>query len=159
MQWSPLAVVIPTTGGATRTEVGSGEPSPAIQYADAAQESAYLDGVLVSYGGNGLTVHIWWRSPATANDVIFRARVASHTLDADDLDSDTFGAWTAAAASTAPSAAGELQRTAISITDGTNLDSLADGEHFRIEVQRNGTDGSDDLTDVVDVVHYRVFET
>lgn len=109
------------------------------------EEYAYFTGVMPrAYAGGGLTVTLGWSSDATSGVCRWAAAFKSVTDDADDLDSKTFAAPNTVDATTA-SAAGEVDYAAITFTDGADMDSVAAGEMFVLEVSRNSSHANDTL--------------
>lgn len=126
------------------------EPDNVIPVLDfdpgATEEYIYFQGVMPRhYGGGGLTVTIGWSSDATTGNVIWSVAFKSVTDDADDLDSKAFAAENDSSADATASAAGEVAYTTVTFTDGADMDSVAAGELFWMEVHRSSADASDTL--------------
>jgi hypothetical protein len=126
------------------------EPDNVIPVLDfdpgATEEYIYFQGFMPRhYDGGGLTVTLGWSSDATTGDVIWGVAFKSVTDDADDLDSKAFAAPNESAATTTATAAGELDYITITFTDGADMDSVAAGEVFWLEVHRSSADASDTL--------------
>ena len=112
----------------------------------ATEEYMYFRGLMPAhYDGGGVTVTLRWSSDATTGNVIWGVAFKSITADADDLDSKAFAAPNESAADATASAAGETTDTPITFTDGADMDSVAAGEMFWIEVHRSSADASDTL--------------
>ena len=112
----------------------------------ATEEYIYFCGVMPrNYGGGGVTVTIGWSSDATTGNVVWSVAFKSVTDDADDLDTKVFAAENDSAADATASAAGEVAYTTITFTDGADMDSVAAGELFWMEVHRSSADASDTL--------------
>lgn len=110
------------------------------------EEYIYFQGVMPRhYDGGGLTVTIGWSSDATTGNVIWSVAFKSVTDDADDLDTKTFAAENDSSADATATAAGEVAYTTITFTDGADMDSVAAGEYFWIELRRSSADASDTL--------------
>lgn len=120
---------------------------PYLAFDDTTQETAYFEGYLPdTYGGNGLTVTLVWLSEdQTTGDCVWQAAIERHQDDTTDLDSDSFASDQSVTSTTA-SAAGEPQYATITFTDGTQMDSLAAGESFRLRIRRDPSNMADDLT-------------
>ena len=95
-------------------------------------------------GTTGVTVTLIWSSDATSGVCRWEVAFKSVTDDADDIDSKQFAAANAVNATTA-SAAGEADYAAITFTDGADMDSVAAGEFFCLQVNRDSADGADTL--------------
>lgn len=133
---------------------------PVLDFDAAADESAIFGSVLPRhYAGGGLTVTIaWMATSATTGDVVWNADVERHSDDDVDLDSDSFAGANAATGTTA-SATGEVQYTAITFTDGADMDSLAVGESFRLKITRDADNGSDTMAGDAELLSVEVRET
>jgi hypothetical protein len=109
------------------------------------EEYAYFTGVMPrNYGGGGLTLNIGWSSDATTGVCRWAVAFKSITDDADDLDSKVFAAPNTVDATTA-SAGGEVDYAVITFTDGADMDSIAAGEMFVLELSRNSSHANDTL--------------
>ncbi len=127
-------------------------------------ETAIFAGVLPNnYAATtGLTVTIvWMASSATSGTVVWEAGFERHSDDDIDLDSDSFAANNHSGAVTAPSASGEVSYDDITFTDGSDMDSLAANESFRLRVTRDadGTNGTDDMTGDSEILRVIIRET
>lgn len=126
-------------GGSTPTEqVGM------MAYADAA--AAYMDfmGRASGYRGTGLTVELPWSSPATSGDAVLQVafrRLVSNTTAVTSAFSYDFNTVT----TTAPGATGRYRNATVTFTDGSDMDSIADGDLFIMRVLRDPAHGSDNL--------------
>jgi len=134
---------------------------PVLDFDAAADESAIFSGVLPRhYAGGGLTVTIvWMASSATTGDVIWNAAIERLEDEGTDLDANSFAAAQAAAAATAPATNGALQYTTIAFTAGAQMDSLAVGEAFRLQITRDADNGSDTMTGDAELLTVEVKET
>jgi len=109
------------------------------------EEYIYFTGFMPRhYGAGGLTVTIGWSSDATSGVCRWAAAFKSVTDDADDLDSKAFAAPNTVDATTA-SAAGEVDYAEVTFTDGADMDSVAAGEMFVLELSRNSSHANDTL--------------
>lgn len=117
-----------------------------LDFDDATDESAVFSAFLKGYNGGGLTVKIIWAATsATTGNVVWNAEIERIQDDVTDIDSDSFAAANAVTATTA-SASGETSYDSITFTDGADMDSLADGEAFRIRITRDANNVSDTMT-------------
>lgn len=133
---------------------------PVLDFDDATDESAVFGGVLpANYAGGGLTVTlVWMATSATSGDVVWNVDIEAHPDDAFDIDADGFVGANAATGTTA-SATGEQQYTAITFTDGADMDSLAATESFRLKVTRDANNGSDTMSGDAELLRVIVKET
>lgn len=135
---------------------------PVLDFNDSTDESAVFKGIMPRhYDGGGVTVYIHWMATdvtVTPHNVVWSAAFKSVTEDADDLDSKAFD--TAQSTTDAePSASGETAVTAIAFTDGDQMDNVAAGELFFLQITRDADNGSDTLTDDAELVLVEIKET
>ena len=134
-----------------------------LDFDDTNDENAFFGGVLPSnYDGGGLTVTlVWMATSATTGGVSWDAAIEAHPDDAFDIDADGFAAANNSGSATTASAAGEQQYTAITFTDGADMDSLAASQSFRLKITRdaNATTATDDLTGDAELLRVIVTET
>jgi hypothetical protein len=135
---------------------------PVLDFDDTTDESIVFAGFMPAhYAGGGVTVTIgWMATSATTGAISLDAAFMSVTDDADDLDTKAFAAANNANPTTA-SATGEVQYTAVTFTDGADMDSVAAGEYFRLQITRdaNGTTSTDDMTGDMELLFVAVTET
>lgn len=110
-----------------------------------------------AYSGGGLTVicHVAATS-ATSGDVIFTAAIERRNTD---MDSDSFASAQTSAATTVSGTSGITVPVTITLSSGANMDSLAAGEPFRIEIIRNAASGSDTVASDVELTCVEIRET
>lgn len=101
--------------------------------------------LLKSYNGGGLTFTLPWASGATTGDVIWSIGVRRLTDDAEDIDSTAHSYDYNDVTDTTASAAGELSYPTLAFTDGSDMDSWADGELAIVRVRRRADQGGDTL--------------
>jgi hypothetical protein len=100
---------------------------------------------LVGYDGGGLTFRFPWTSEATSGDCIWQAAIRRLNDDAEDYDTtDHVYAYNTTTVTTA-SAARELDYAVITFTNGSDMDSLENGECFILRISRNSSAGGDTL--------------
>ena len=111
------------------------------------------------YDGGGLTVTIgWMASTATSGNVKWNLAMKSVSDDADDLDTKAYAAANTVTATTA-SASGEVDYADITFTDGSDMDSIAAGEYFRMKLTRDAADAADTMSGDAELVFIRIKET
>ena len=119
---------------------------PCLDFDDSVDESCYFIGFMPSsYSGGGITVTLGWAftssgTPGT-DTCDWEVSLAKVADDADDLDGSIFAAANTVTATSA-SADGELDYAAITFTDGADMDSIAAGDMFLIQVKRDSTGGT-----------------
>jgi hypothetical protein len=130
-----------------------------LEFDAATDESAYFTGILPrNYAGGGLTVNIVWAADtATSGACRWQASIERCNTD---MDSDSF-ASAQSAGSTTNGTSGIPTTTAITFTDGAQMDSLAVGETFRLKINRDadGTSGTDDMTGDAQLIAIEIKET
>ena len=110
-------------------------------------------------GTTGITVKVLWMSQdQTTGNCIWDVAFKSITDDADDVDTKAFAAVNSVTATTA-SATGEVDYASITFTDGADMDSVAAGEYFRMQVRRDADNASDTLTNDAELVGIIIEET
>lgn len=147
--------------GTSPAAIGVRNNHPILAFDDTTEESAYFSAVLPrAYGGSGLTVYVHWLAEtATTNNVKWEGALERHQEDVDDLDADGFASGQTVEEVCA-SASGEPQVSAITFTDGAQIDSIAAGEHFRLRLKRltSGLSGTN-MTDDAQVIGIEIKET
>lgn len=147
----------PSGTAAAQPDVRNGHP---IWDFDAAtEESIDTESIMpATYDGGGIYIDIYWMaSTATSGTCRWLAQLERHQEDAQDLDSDGFAS--AQSAEEAPaSAAGEIQVSRISFTDGAQMDSVVAGDHYRLRVARDSDHANDTMSGDAEVIAVRVIE-
>ena len=119
---------------------------PALAFDDTTKEIVqFLAGMLRNYGGGGLTITIWYAMAGANTTKTVQWEIRLERLQ----DGDALGAggndFAAAntVSETVPATADELEPATITFTDGADMDSIAVGDPFRLELARD-PDGTDD---------------
>lgn len=114
-----------------------------------------------AYGGGGLTINIHWSATtSTGTSTSCRWQASIEALIVQDLDADGFAA--AQSGSGNPNAElGVETLTAITFTNGAQMDSLAAGEPFRLKINRDadGSSGTDDMVGDAELIFIEGKET
>ena len=145
-----LAVMPPGTTAAT-LDVRPGGSTPAenvIVYDFDAASDEYMDFLckLEGYAGGGLTFTIpWSASSATTGQVRWEIAIRRINDDAEDIDAAHTYDYNGAS-DTCASASGELSYPTITFTDGTDMDSWAEGELAIVRVHRDYDHADDAMT-------------
>lgn len=133
-----------------------------LDFDAAADESALFGAVLPrNYAGGGITVSIYWMATtATSGTCRWEVMFERHLAGTTDLDADDFAA-SQSAGGTANATSGIITVTTITFTDGSQMDSLAVGESFRLRLRRDadGTTGTDDMTGDAEALRIELKET
>jgi hypothetical protein len=162
-----LCVLTPAHVEAAKSDCGLGTRNSMVVllFDDTTDENAYFRGLMPRhYAGGGVTVNVHCSSKdvtVTPHNFVVQAAFMSITHDADDLDSDSFAALNGSGAVAEASASGETVEAAITFTDGADMDSVAAGEQFWLQLRRDADDTSatDALTDDLEVWLIEIKET
>jgi len=111
----------------------------------ATEEYTYFQAVMPSHyaGTTGVTVTLNWTSEATSGDCIWSVAFKALT-DSENVLSTAFAAPNTGTTTT-DGVARDLNQTVITFTDGADMDSVAAGDYFWIEVSRNSSAGGDTM--------------
>lgn len=136
IQWGPQQAEFPASNYAT---LDSRNNHPCLDFDTTTQETVFFSGYLpADYSGAGVTVHLYCSlTSATSGTVGWD--VAFERMDASslDIDADSFGTATTVTAATVPGTSGQLLKMSVNVSNGTNMDSLAAGEMFRLRIRRD----------------------
>lgn len=130
---------------------------PVLDFDASTDEDAIFGDVLPRhYAGGGLTVTIHWTATsATTGNVKWNAQVERMNTD---LDADSFAAAQTTTTAT-NGTSGIIATTAITFTDGAQMDSVAVGEAFRLKVTRDANDAGDTMTGDAELHRVEIKET
>ena len=130
---------------------------PVLDFDAAADEDAVFGSVLPRhYAGGGLTVTIHWTATsATTGDTVWNATIERMNTD---LDADSFPS-VQAATTTCNATSGIIATTAITFTDGAQMDSLAVGEAFRLKITRDANAAGDTMAGDAELHRVEIRET
>lgn len=132
---------------------------PTLDYDDGTDQSAVFSSALRGYGGGGLTITlVWAATTSTSGNVVWNVAIERIEDNVTDIDSDSFAAANAVTAGTA-SVSGRTSHDDITFTDGADMDSLAEGEAFRIKVTRDANNGSDTMSGDAELIRVFIIET
>lgn len=135
---------------------------PVLDFDDTTDESTEF-GLFMPrhYGGGGVTVTVgWMATTATTGTISLDVAFKSVSDDADDLDTKAFAAANNVNPTTA-TVSGEVDYATVTFTDGADMDSVAAGEYFRLQVLRdaNGTTSTDNLVGDMELLFVEIKET
>jgi hypothetical protein len=141
IQWSALQNQPPAVNYATPDTRNN---HAVLDFDAGTDEYAFFVGALpASYAGGGLTVDIYWTATsATSGNCMWEAAIERYTTD---LDSDSFATAQATTSATSGTS-GIITKTTITLTSGAQMDSLAAGEAFRLQIMRNANNAADTMT-------------
>jgi hypothetical protein len=115
--------------------------------------------ILRQYAGGGITVRIaWMATSAVTGNVIWSAAIERGDTGTDH-DADSFASAQNSAAAAAAGTSGDPTYTEIAFTNGAQIDSLAVGEHFRIKISREASNGSDTMSGDAELLGIEIRET
>ena len=133
------------TSSATATG-GAYESMPVWAFNAATAEHMDLYGRAVGYGGSGLTLYLSWLCTVTATEkAVWGAGIRRLATATDDFDA-AFAYDYNYATDLQPANAGFMSSFTITFTDGSDMNSLADGEAFVLRLRRNATATGDTHT-------------
>jgi len=134
---------------------------PVLDFDGVTDEEAVWTAVLTGYGGSGLTIDTWWAfTSATSGSLRVQAAIERIDTSSLDIDADSFASFQSAGG-TAPGTSGQVIKVSPAFTDGAQMDSLANGEAYRLKIRRDadGTSGTDDITTDAELVAVVLRET
>lgn len=110
-----------------------------IEFDDTTQQAVMFKDILSrNYSGGGVTVYVHWGAKTaitgTGGWVVDFERVSNNQQD---IDSDGFGATSTVTAVTVPGTSGFITINSVAVTNGTNMDSIAVGEGYRLRIRRD----------------------
>lgn len=155
--FGPLGAELP---GSNYPQLDVRNNHPCLDFDAAVDETCYFTGVLSrGYDGGGVTVTLHWAATSATSGAA-RWEIALERLTAQDIDSDGPASFKSAGTTTSGTS-GIPNTTAIAFTSGSEMDSLAAGELFRLHVRRDadGTTGTDDMTGDAELLHVEIKET
>jgi hypothetical protein len=123
----------------------------------AADSEIQISGIMPPhYAGGGVTVSIYWAaSNATTGDCVWTAAWERHTTD---LDVHSLAA-ARTTTSTTNGTNGVITVTSIAFTNGAQMDSVAAGEGFTLEITRDANAAGDTMANDAHILAVEVRET
>ncbi len=136
LEFVPQSAEFPASDAATPDERNN---HPVLDFDPTTDESVYFSGVMPqNYGGGGVTVYFHYAmSSATSGNVTWSVSWERIGDQQQDLDSDGF--YVSGSNNEAvPATCGHVGILSIGFADGANMDNVAAGEGFRLQVSRGG---------------------
>jgi len=132
---------------------------PVLDFSDVVSDGAVFTAILPhAYSGGGLTIFIHFTmSSAVSGDVLWQACI-ERIGEVLDIDSDSFAAWQEKV-ETVAGTCGIAAIAEISFADGSQMDSVAAGETFRLKIRREGIDASDTASGDAELLAVEIKET
>ena len=110
-----------------------------------------------AYSGGGITVQIKWSADATSGNCEWQAAFRRVADDAEDVDvSHTYDFNSLIV--TPASVAGEVKYSAITFTNGADMDSVVAGDMFVLRIKRDAADVTNDTMTGDAQLHYIVIQ-
>jgi len=134
--------------------------TPVLDFdADTDESALWLDVLPVRYAAGGITVEIEFAATsATSGDVVWTAALERIGAESQDLDADGFASAKTVTA-TVSSTCGKTKMASIAFTDGAQMDSVAAGNTFRLQITRDANNAADTATGDAELVAVHVKET
>lgn len=112
---------------------------PVLEFDTTTQETAIFSSVLpTSYGGNGLTVDVYFAADtATTGTIGWDAAIERIDASSLDTDGDSFAPAKTITAVTVPGTSGQILKSSVSFSSGSEMDGLLAGEAFRLRIRRD----------------------
>ncbi len=132
---------------------------PVLDFDATTNESSVFSGVMPRrYGGGGVTVYIHYAmTSATSGNIDWDVAFERIGDQQQDLDADGFAAVNSVDNTTVPGTTGLVDIVSITFTDGADMDSVAAGESFRLQVTKDAV--SDTAAGDGELVKVEVKET
>ena len=132
---------------------------PCLDFDPTTNESAVFTGVMPrNYAAGGVTVYIHWAASTSVDDATHCFWDAGFELCTGlDLDGDSFAAVNSVDTDHPSSTTGIETVTAITFTDGADMDSVIAGALFRLIITRDAA--NDNMTGDAEVLAIEVKET
>jgi hypothetical protein len=150
----------PPSSSAATPDLRSNHPT--LDFDGSTDEEAVFTAILPrNYSGAGLTVRLFVAF-TSATSGTSRWQTAFERIDASslDIDADSFASFNSGGVA-APGTSGQVVTVDIAHATGSEMDSLAAGELFRLKVRRDadGTSGTDDITTDAEILGIEIRET
>jgi hypothetical protein len=112
-----------------------------LQFDATTQETALFTSIMPrNYAGGGVTVYVHWTAATATTGTIGWLVAFERMSDATtDLDTNSFATTATVTAATVPATTGVMSVTNVAITNGANMDSIAVGDSFRLQISRDVT--------------------
>lgn len=132
---------------------------PVIDFDAAANEYINFSGIMPrNYTGNGVTVYIHYcMASAVADTIDWDAAFERIGDQQQDIDSDGFAAANSVDNTTVPGSDGDVDIVSIAFDDGADMDNVAAGEGFRLQISRDAA--NDDASGDANLVFVEIKET
>ena len=140
------------------SQIGFKNGHPVLLFDGATNETAEFEAVMPqSYAASGVTAYIHWGSNGTTGDADWDLAWERIGDQQQDIDADSFAAVQSVDNTTVPATSGFVDIVSIAFTNGAQMDSVAVGESFRLQLTRDAV--SDSSTDDIFLTHLELRET
>lgn len=148
----------PYTGGRATFDVHNGHP--VLDFDDDNDEAAIFSAIWPrNYAGGGVTVTLVWAAfSATSGDVVWTAAFERIGDGQQDLSLDGF-ATVQSATDAAPVSADLTTVSTIAFSDGAEMDSIVNGELFRLRIARDADNAADSMSGDAELLGVEIRET
>lgn len=120
---------------------------PVVAFDATAGQAIYFESILPrNYSGGGVTIYLHWMSAsATTGNTRWTSALERQEEAGTDLDADSF-ATKIASDSTCTATSGAIRVMTLAHTNGAQMDNVAVGEGFRLQIEREAAHGNDTMT-------------
>jgi hypothetical protein len=161
--FTPLGYEPPATNYAT---LDTRNAHPVLDFdaapaTEALSETAIWTGVLPqNYSGGGITVYLHWAATtATNNNVLWGTSFERIGAAQQDIDTDGWSATEKTVTAAANGTSGNVIISSTAHANGSEIDSIAVGESFRLRVRRIGANAADTMTGDAELLAVELRET
>jgi hypothetical protein len=112
-----------------------------LDFDDSTNESTIFVGLIPQqYTGTDIEVRLFYAmTSATSGDVDWQVKMERLTSSDQDIDSASYSVVTSSVNNTVPSTSGHLAIVSITMTKGTNIDNVAVGDMFALQITRDAS--------------------
>ena len=157
LMFTPLMGEPPASNAAT---MDVRNQHPVLDFDATTNESINFTGIMPQHyaATTGVTVYLHYAmSTATTGDIDWDVAFERIGDQQQDIDSDGFAAVNSVDNTTVPGTSGNVDIVSVAFTDGADMDSVAVGESFRIQITRDAA--SDTAAGDAELVAVEIRET
>jgi hypothetical protein len=112
-----------------------------LDFDDTTAESAVFKGIMPqNYGGASISVLIHFSmATATTNSIFWSVAIENITTTL-DIDTDSFSGFNGDTDTLVPTVSGEVDIVGVAFESGADMDSLSEGNPFRIKIRRGAAE-------------------
>lgn len=133
---------------------------PVLDFDASTDEIAIFTGIIPpNYSGGGITAKVHFAmTSATSGNVIWQTAF-ERVGTSQDIDSDSFATANSSSATAVSGTSGIPSVASIAHANGSEIDSVAVGEAFRVKLNRDADNGSDTATGDAELIALALYET